>query len=534
MALKIALQDQRAATITGILAKTKYISAMDLVTAEQTRSFLEATWEKFDAENEWIYQSFRESALELPYFKEGRYEATMHSYFASLSLLNRHISALAPQASQARVQEQVRSRSSLPIIDLPKFSGSFTDWRPFEDLFSSLVKNNPDISQVEKMHYLRSSLEGEAAKVITNLKLSAESFEIAWKRLVARFDNKRLLVLAQVERLLDLPPVKTRTSHGLHRIVNIVESSLSAIEALGCPVEHWGPIVLQRASSALDARTREDWEHHLGASTEIPPYQRLLSFISAVARDLEQIEGHKTHEKQMSSRTSHEHKASPTRSYAKVLNLGPQSSPRPIPKQQTSQQPAPSQQTSPQPANPQPSQQQAATPQTSQGQSLPFIQDLSNNCCYCRRQHYLAFCPQFASLSRKNRGGTMFDSAGARGGATSVESSTTRSSTKNTAPAQPSHPGSIPIQDVGSSSPGATQGQVSLILQSTYSSSQVNLKALILPKITSQVPSSVISEQDWPHLRPLRLADPVFLTPNPIDILIGADNLRRVIIQGYC
>ncbi|KAI4473367.1 hypothetical protein M0802_016158 [Mischocyttarus mexicanus] len=191
----------------------------------------------------------------------------MHSYFACLSLLSRHISALEPLASHARVHEQV-------------------------------------------------------------------------------------------ERLLDLPAMKTRTSHGLPWIVNIVESSLSAIEALGCSVEHWSPIVLQRASSALDARTREDWEHHLGTSTEVHPYQRLLSLISAAARPMEHIERLKTHKEQ---------------------------------------------QTSPQPAKPQTSHRQAATSQTSQGQSLPFIQDLSNNCCYCRRQHYLAFCLQFASLSRKDR-----------------------------------------------------------------------------------------------------------------------------------
>ncbi|KAI4485658.1 hypothetical protein M0802_012628 [Mischocyttarus mexicanus] len=67
------------------------------------------------------------------------------------------------------------------------------------------------------------------------------------------------------------------------------------------------------------------------------------------------------------------------------------------------------------------------------------------------------------------------------------------------------YPGSIPIQGESRTSPGATQGQ-----------------------ITSQVPSSIISEQDWPHIRPLRLTDPDFFTPNLIDILIGADNLRRI------
>ncbi|KAI4484927.1 hypothetical protein M0802_012947 [Mischocyttarus mexicanus] len=91
------------------------------------------------------------------------------------------------------------------------------------------------------------------------------------------------------------------------------------------------------------------------------------------------------------------------------------------------------------------------------------------------------------------------------------------------------YPGSIPIQYVSSTSPGATQDQVSLVLQSTYSSSQVNLKALTLPKITSQVLSSIISEQDWPHLRPLRLPYPDFLTSDHIDVLIGVDNVRKII-----
>ncbi|KAI4475233.1 hypothetical protein M0802_015237, partial [Mischocyttarus mexicanus] len=672
--------EQRAASIADILRKTKDISAMDLATAERTRDFLEISWKKFDAENEKLYQASREPPLEHPYFKEGRYEATMQSYFSGLSVLHRRIEALAPPASPVRKYEQARSRASLPTIELPKFSGSFTDWKPFEDLFSSLVRNDPDISSVEKMHYLRSSLEGEAARVISNLGLSSDAFETAWKRLIGRFENKRLLALAHAKKLLNFPPVKPRTSHGLHQLVNVIESSLSAIQALGCPVEQWGLIVLQRASSALDAKTREDWEHHLGSSTEIPPYRRLLSFISAAARALEHIESHREHEKATSSRTSRAQRASPARSYAEVLNLGPQSSPRPVPKSQTSQQPAPSKQTSPQ---------RAATPPASQGQS--FIPDLSNNCCYCKRQHYLAFCPKFASLSRKEKvevvtekrlcfnclgrhnvrqcrstrrcntcgephhtlihpghlaistkpkasqvrssSSSIISSAtmssqrlpsssstpslsdapahqqsrrrSQRKRSSHIQSSHSRSSSSSTPVAshsQPSsppssshqkssppssshqksspppsshqksspppsshnrpshlhqsrpshhhqghleeltlassklvaklnlkrHPGSIPIQGVGSSSPGATQGQVSLTLQSTYSSSQVNLKALVLPKITSQIPSSVISEQDWPHLRSLRLADPDFLTPKSVDLLIGADNLRRI------
>ncbi|KAI4483425.1 hypothetical protein M0802_013403 [Mischocyttarus mexicanus] len=650
MAAEIVLQKTRASTIASIIADIKDISTMDLAIVEKTRDLLKATWARFDAENERILSSCRETAMDLPYFKTERYEATMRSYLAGISILNQ----------------------------------SFTDWRPFEDLFSSLVKDNPDISQVEKMHYLRSSLEGDAGKVISNLKLSADAFEAAWKRLVGRLDNKRLLALAQVKTQLELPPVKPMTSHGLHQIVNIVESSLSAIEALGCPVEQWGPIVLQRASSSLDVRTRKEWEHHLGASTEIPPYQRLLSFISASARALEHIESHKDHEKQISSRTSRAQRPSPTRSYAKVLNLGPQTSQRPdaavlsrllpsvrqsqsegqgggrngseavlqlprkaqcsaVPKHEEVQHlwgaaphaypprtprhlnqatgisgavevvesnlkhydvipeaafiiqhalivrcpvssaissEVPAKKSSPQQSSPHhkssppssshrsPSRSSSNTKATShQGvgrtsqyprshlksilkssisslskSSLSSSSKSSQKVNRVRFSSPISDCDRssHSSLSSCSRALVLLATCKAfaisnKGVPTLIRllidpgSEITLVSSKLVAKLNlKRHPGSIPIQGVGTTSPGATQGQESLILQSTYSSSQVNLKALILPKITSQVPSSAISEPNWPHLRPLRLAEPDFLTPNHIDILIGADNLRWV------
>ncbi|XP_043498831.1 uncharacterized protein LOC122522094 [Polistes fuscatus] len=129
----------------------------------------------------------------------------MQKYLAGLTLLNQRIEELSQQVPPVTSQTQSRPRTVLPNISLPKFSGAFSDWRPFEELFSSMIKNNPDLSQVEKLHYLRTSLEGEAAKVISNLKLSADSFDIAWNRLSDRFDNKRLLILAHLDRLMALP-----------------------------------------------------------------------------------------------------------------------------------------------------------------------------------------------------------------------------------------------------------------------------------------------------------------------------------------
>ena len=48
-------------------------------------------------------------------------------------------------------------RSALPRIKLPSFSGDYQAWRPFHDLFTSLIKDNADLTTVEKMHYLSGS-----------------------------------------------------------------------------------------------------------------------------------------------------------------------------------------------------------------------------------------------------------------------------------------------------------------------------------------------------------------------------------------
>nr|CAI5851931.1 unnamed protein product [Callosobruchus analis] len=54
----------------------------------------------------------------------------------------------------------------LPSINLPKFSGDYKNWMEFRDFFISIIHTKENIPQINKFHYLRSSLEGGAAQVI--------------------------------------------------------------------------------------------------------------------------------------------------------------------------------------------------------------------------------------------------------------------------------------------------------------------------------------------------------------------------------
>lgn len=60
----------------------------------------------------------------------------------------------------------------LPRISIPKFSGEFTEWETFRDHFRSVVIDNADLSEVARMHYLLSSLKGEASDIVKRLPTS--------------------------------------------------------------------------------------------------------------------------------------------------------------------------------------------------------------------------------------------------------------------------------------------------------------------------------------------------------------------------
>ncbi|UYV71028.1 hypothetical protein LAZ67_8001463 [Cordylochernes scorpioides] len=66
-------------------------------------------------------------------------------------------------------------------------------------------------------------------------------------------------------------------------------------------------------------------------------------------------------------------------------------------------------------------------------------------------------------------------------------------------------------------------GEVDITFSPHYSNMLFTAKALILNKITCNLPNFVMERSRWPYLVGLRLADSTFDKPAPIDIIIGAD-----------
>ncbi|XP_014614876.1 PREDICTED: uncharacterized serine-rich protein C215.13-like [Polistes canadensis] len=180
-----------------------------------------------------------------------------------------------------------------------------------------------------------------------------------------------------------LPRIKERSSGSLNKIINIVTSSLSALETLGCPINQWVHILVLQVVLALDDKTREDWETRLGTSREFLQLDKQMSHLTSTAGALEPIETRRSYEE--FKRTSLRPKSAATRSYARSLNVKAEAT-TPTPISQSTR-----------------SSQSSLDKRPIKKHPMRFITDLSNTCSYCSHKHYIAFCPLFKSLSQQKK-----------------------------------------------------------------------------------------------------------------------------------
>ncbi|XP_037508881.1 uncharacterized protein LOC119385534 [Rhipicephalus sanguineus] len=113
----------------------------------------------------------------------------------------------------------------LPRLELVKFSGRRHEWQPFWELFEQVVDNNDQLSTLDKFHYLRASLTGDAAAVLTGLPPTSRCYNDAKQLLRKRFGNEELLIQEHMKKLIDVTPVRASDDvRGLRRLYDTVSA----------------------------------------------------------------------------------------------------------------------------------------------------------------------------------------------------------------------------------------------------------------------------------------------------------------------
>ncbi|XP_055622690.1 uncharacterized protein LOC129766204 [Toxorhynchites rutilus septentrionalis] len=358
------------------------ITAMQARVDNITRSMrrIEEFTKRFDAEKDSgqvsvrlarldeLFEHYGETVLKLqllsPVSKkeyEGLLDDAEERFYRCKSILT-NVLPKQPATNQSRSNQTVTQINHVkyPELKLPEFSGKLADWKSFHDSFDAAVNSCAQLSAVQKFQYLKSTLKGEALRLIDPLAVSSENYPLAWKTLVNRYNNKRLLIKCHIKALFDTPAMRRESPESLLELVDSFERNISILKRLGEPADRWSSILVYQLSLRLDNRTLREWEHHASRDTAredgaindgMPSYVCMIQFLQDYARVLQSL----SPVSQISQQTSYRTVETKTKMKSSVYH------------------------------------------------AAEFSSSSSPSCHSCGQNHYLANCPKFRRLSPRER-----------------------------------------------------------------------------------------------------------------------------------
>ena len=185
------------------------------------------------------------------------------------------------------IQDSIASTDSrgvkLPKLDVPVFNGNILHWSTFWEQFTVAVHSRKDISDSEKLVYLRQSLrEGSAKNAIEGLSRTGDNYAEAVECLKARYDRPRLIHQTHVKKILEIPVLKTGNGRELRHLHDVVQQHLRALKSMG--YEPSAPFITSVLELKLNVGTMFEWQKHSNSSTGVPHFNELLEFINLCAQ----------------------------------------------------------------------------------------------------------------------------------------------------------------------------------------------------------------------------------------------------------
>ncbi|KOB61913.1 Uncharacterized protein OBRU01_25166, partial [Operophtera brumata] len=230
-----------------------------------------------------------EEVYEHKYMKDNTFETVEELYIDYKSELKEALSLVivTEKRSHSQTVSKADTNVTLPKISIPTFSGSYTEWTTFKDLYVSLVHDNPSIDDVQKMHYLKSYLSGEAEQLLRHVPITAANYEESWLTLNKRYNNKKYLANNLLKRFMNQPCIGSESCNALKDILDVTNDTLYGLKNLGIDVYTWDTIIIYIICSKLNLESRKDWEFKISTADDLPTLKQMREFLESRFRSLE-------------------------------------------------------------------------------------------------------------------------------------------------------------------------------------------------------------------------------------------------------
>ena len=133
----------------------------------------------------------------------------------------------------------------LPKLDIAKFHGDPKDFKRFKDSFDVAIGNNSNVSNVQKLNYLKGFLANDAEKAIRGLPLTEENYENARSILEERFGSRQMIIESHMKALLKLNTINSiEDTKGIRALYDQIEANLRSLEAIQIDKEMYGSLLI--------------------------------------------------------------------------------------------------------------------------------------------------------------------------------------------------------------------------------------------------------------------------------------------------
>lgn len=171
----------------------------------------------------------------------------------------------------------------LPDLRLPTFDGSVEKWNTFYDTFLSTIDRNPDLTDIQKFHYLQSALQGEAADCLNALPLNNLNYSQALTVLKDSFECPRYTAFSHCMSMLEYPRLTNDSPTELRRLAHTIKQHICALNKLGQVNPDNSALLNCIILSKVPVSIQKQWEMTL-SDQEVPQYSHLLTFLEKLAR----------------------------------------------------------------------------------------------------------------------------------------------------------------------------------------------------------------------------------------------------------
>lgn len=214
------------------------------------------------------------------YVLAGEIESALNPINTDTTLANASVALANETLNETNNVINQRRRIKLPETSLPSFDGKYENWLAFKHAFVSLIDSQADLSESDKLLYLKAALKGEAANKINVLAMDENNYTKAWDLLKKAYEVKRLLVSRHLHLLMNLPQQDKETSAGLMRLADDSQQHVLALKSLDVNIP--SEILVHILEEKLNRNTLEKWEETLERDI-FPTIEEMYEFIYKTA-----------------------------------------------------------------------------------------------------------------------------------------------------------------------------------------------------------------------------------------------------------